>query len=488
MFLYPCWISGVCIFEAPKIHRPDLCFCFLNIWNLPNDVMSTAHVQELERLDVPAQLPCLDQILSLHSCIYPQSLSCSFACRQKSLDRSRWSHMWLKSDARWSLLPLQSADIFMNMLDCLLSPIPMCHAPWHHLVDFVWKLETRASSWHVLQSTAMACTASPRCFVDCLFQWQCFLGCCPVPILIIAGPDGFHLSEDGAVLITGEKVGAHYTERDTLNDLQCLWFIRQNHDTLGQHRPVHWLVSHHHFVAPHDYHHDLQVAQQPSLVSLRSVVCILECKGLKSTAMATMLAVLEADCNSDSIFWNGRHAMVLGNKQCAWGCWTCWCRGFWDPFVIHRCWGWFQMILVAGDAAGGMFGRSPYLEAGQHLAFSCGNHNVCVLHAAEMIWFDVICCEFRSLVKLKGFRNDFLPNAFKNEFWTIQSPRLLRSKRLQSHFAQGPLPSSFCKHEHAAGLKSPKDFVFQNLENSIGFSLEACGAVSKPICFTTLGL
>lgn len=43
------------------------------------------------------------------------------------------------------------------------------------------------------------------------------------------------------------------------------------------------------------------------------------------------------------------------------------------------------MILVAGDAAGGMFGRSPYLEAGQHLAFSCGNHNVCVLHAAEMI-------------------------------------------------------------------------------------------------------
>ncbi len=77
--------------------------------------------------------------------------------------------------------------------------------------------------------------------------------------------------------------------------------FRQNHDTLGQHRPVHRLVSHDHFVAPHDYH-DLQVAQQPSLVSLRSVVCILECKGLKSTAMATMLAVLEAACNSDSFF------------------------------------------------------------------------------------------------------------------------------------------------------------------------------------------
>lgn len=78
-----------------------------------------------------------------------------------------------------------------------------------------------------------------------------------------------------------KKVGAHHTERDTLNDLQCLWFIRQDHDTLGQHRPVHWLVSHDDFVAPHDYH-DLQVAQQRSLVSLRSVVCILECKDLKS--------------------------------------------------------------------------------------------------------------------------------------------------------------------------------------------------------------
>lgn len=173
-----------------------------------------------------------------------------------------------------------------------------------------------------------------------------------------------------------KKVGAHHTERDTLNDLQCLWFIRQDHDTLGQHRPVHWLVSHDDFSAPHDYH-DLQVAQQRSLVSLRSVVCILECKGLKSQWQPCLLF-----WNSDSIFWNGRHAMVLGNKQCAWGCWTCWCRGFWDPFVIHSCLG---MILVAGDAAGGMFGRSPYLETGQHLAFSRGMTTFDNLHAAEMI-------------------------------------------------------------------------------------------------------
>ena len=40
---------------------------------------------------------------------------------------------------------------------------------------------------------------------------------------------------------------------------------------------------------------------------------------------------------------------------------------------------------MAGDAAGGMFRRSPYLEAGQHLAFSCGMTTFDNLHAAEMI-------------------------------------------------------------------------------------------------------
>ena len=62
----------------------------------------------------------------------------------------------------------------------------------------------------------------------------------------------------------------------------------------------------------------------------------------------------------------------------------------------------FGMILVAGDAAGGMFGRSPYLEAGQHVAFSCGMTTLCVAYCRDdLIWCDLLwgplTCETQGL-------------------------------------------------------------------------------------------
>ena len=86
-------------------------------------------------------------------------------------------------------------------------------------------------------------------------------------------------------------------------------------------------------------------------------------------AMATMLAVLEADCNSDSIFLKRQTCDGVRQQTMCLGLLDLLMQRFLGPLRHSQL---FGMILVAGDAAGGMFGRSPYLEAGQQLAFSCG--------------------------------------------------------------------------------------------------------------------
>ena len=200
--------------------------------------------------------------------------------------------------------------------------------------------------------------------------------------------------------------------------------------------------------------------------------------------MATMLAVLEADCNSDSIFLKRQTCDGVRQQTMCLGLLDLLMQRFLGPLRHSQL---FGMILVAGDAAGGMFGRSPYLEAGQQLAFSCG-----------MTTF--VCC--------------MLPRWFNLMWFVVSSAHLWNSRASELTFCQTLLKNKF-------GPSNPLDFDAPSISKAIlvkdlyrhpfastntwqawnlqrislpkfgefhCFSLEACGAVSKSICFTTLGL
>ena len=169
--------------------------------------------------------------------------------------------------------------------------------------------------------------------------------------------------------------------------------------------------------------------------------------------MATMLAVLKAYCNSDSICLKRQtcdgvrqQTMCLGlldllmqrflgppsSFTAVWddfsGRWCCW-RDVWK---VTLPWSWSALGIFLWD------------------------DNFCVLPRwFNLMWFVVSSAH---LWNSRASEMTFCQTLLKRKFGPSNPlPRLRRSKHLQSHFGQGPLPSSFCKHEHAAGLKSPQN-------------------------------